>query len=61
MPFPGSIPESCLVHPARQDPSRRIQRGAIAILDSEANVLAPLGEGDLPSSLRAGVREYRPG
>lgn len=51
---------SCLVHPVRKDPSRRIQPGAIAILDSASGTLAPLAEGDLPTSLRMGMRECMP-
>ncbi len=52
---------SCLVHPARKDPSRRIQPGAVAIFDSAHGTLTPLGESDLPVLLQAGVRECRPG
>ncbi len=51
---------SCLVHPARKDPSRRIQPGAVAIFDSARGSLTPLGEGDLPTSLQPGVRECSP-
>jgi hypothetical protein len=44
---------SCLVHPVRKDPTRRIQPGAVAIFDSTAGTLTPLGEADLPRDLHA--------
>jgi hypothetical protein len=46
---------SCLVHPASNDPARRMQPGAIAIFDSTAGTLTPLGQAELPAALYAGA------
>jgi Icc-related predicted phosphoesterase len=39
---------SCLVHPGRKDPTRRIQPGALAILDTTTDTLETLSDGDVP-------------
>jgi Icc-related predicted phosphoesterase len=46
---------SCLVRPASKDRTRRIQPGAVAIFDSTARTLTPLGEAGLPPALYAGA------
>ena len=44
----GAYRLSGLVHPARKDPTRRIQAGAVAIFDSVAGTLVPLSDADMP-------------